>query len=223
MLRVTIPLTIPVSISPFIGDCTEAIHTSVSVQIKVSFIARAPALAAFYSNTTFRGVCMLRAWRAVVFGLLLIDIVERILNAELAASRAFLAMSQVARVALSQVIGVAPVHRDRFDLCLHELCEGQAVELGVAPDHSVVAFGDSVKSKRLEFGFGPVFIGELLDVIDEELENTIAALFCPNGILSILELHGTSHLIEVDWVGQIIIHEHVTEVGLVSFERGACA
>ena len=110
--RVTIFLSIPISISPGVSHLTQAIDTLFSMKIKVPFITRTPSPATFLAHTTLRRVLVIGTLGTVVLARLLIDKEITILGAELTLSRPFLAVTQVAWVTRCQTIWVPSTHND---------------------------------------------------------------------------------------------------------------
>ena len=116
MIRVTVILAIFVSVRPFVIDPALAIDTLFRVDVEITIITGAPLLAALFAHRSHGGVVACRALSAVVFTFILVDVEEAILWAKLALAGALLTVTQVARVALRQPVGVTATHGDGLDL-----------------------------------------------------------------------------------------------------------
>ena len=109
-----------------------------------------------------------------------------------------------------------------LDFCLHELCEGDYVEFGVAPDQAMVPRRDLINVERLPPCILLAVIGHLNEVVNEELKDAISCRLRPNRVLAVLERNGAL-LVKIDWVAQIVVNEHVAHFRLIRLERGARA
>ena len=115
MVRVTVILTIFVRVRPFVIDPALAIDTLFRVDVEITIVTGTPLLAALLTHGSHGGVVACRALSAVVFTFILVNVEEAILWAKFTLTGALLTVTQVARVALSQPVGVTATHGDGLD------------------------------------------------------------------------------------------------------------
>lgn len=105
MILVTVGLIISIEVDPVVCDMALAIDAVLVARVKITLVARPPAVAGLLADRALRRVISFLARRTVVLSLLLVDVEERVGWAQLTLVCAFLAMAQVASVALSQMVG----------------------------------------------------------------------------------------------------------------------
>ena len=124
MGRVAVRVPIIVNVLPCVLDLTFAIDALARLNIHITLVAWSPLLARNLPYRTLWTIVTGRAECTEVLASLLIHLEERVLGAKLTLARAWLAVTQPARVTLGQPVAVTPTNCDLLDLSLEELREG---------------------------------------------------------------------------------------------------